>query len=1855
MDQDGSVSTEKSVLEGTLPLIEKIKRARLELLDLSTRNRLLSTPRSGKARTIEVVNEIATAMYQTLVIDEKRFTFSPGRTERSPAEGDTHDETADEIHTDELLTQPEIELDEHGRVAGHWDSNLATRMTSAGLQKRLLDLYIDAKTLQEEQGVNILYLAIGYLKWRDLNTPQIDRYAPLVLVPVLLERSNAGEKFHLRWSSDDIQANLSLQAFLARSHGLRLPEIGDFEALDISAYMSAIEAIIGAKEHWAVLPNDAVLGLFSFAKFMMYRDLDPDQWKDVGGFEAIPTIRGVISDGFPRPDLFDDEGSIDQLIPPEDMLHVLDCDSSQSVVVHDARRGAHLLVQGPPGTGKSQTISNIIAAAVADGKKVLFVAEKMAALEVVKRRLDNVGIGVACLELHSNKANKRTLLEELKRTWQLGSPRYEDGTHIIEQLTEARNELNEHASRLHAAHTPSQLTPYQVLGHLIRLKRMGQSTMQLALSGPTTWAPHQKDDRFTLVQDLSERVLRMGAPGNHAWFGVSNDSLLPNDRDRLIDSIRTLSEDLEKWVKFVSALSRPLDLKFPICLPDVMEAHFRARVLVEAPRIGSDAFLSPVWSDTAQARTLVEAVESAQTLRQQLVRLASPSALLVDWSPYEIALAELPSSFTQDRELASIASIHGLLERSRADLLRLSQIFRETGALTLDSVQRLVAMAHQASTIPDLEREALVSHIWDRGIESIVELIDSVETIQNARKTLAPVFREPAWSTELEDARGHLAVMGSSWLRYLNGKWRRANRLVKTLCVSPKRQTRDEILQALDQLISAQGAQKHIAMRDVRGREALGASWERDRSNVAFLRSVVAWMRELRPLGAGARERLADLADRELATEIGKRLQPTLNEIREVLSPIHESIVAAQKTPWGEETLVGRIPMNLLQDKAVFWKTAADQCQTLNGPHNRTIDTLLGGMATILQTQNAVKSLDRLESTARSAFGLLWHGIESDPRDLKQAIAWIGANPTLLGLASRTGNAPALLKGAEQAGAYANRLLARLGDLFSRLKFHGNRVTAKEPERATIEGLAKQLERWQTTPEGLPEWVAYLARTNEARQKGLEALVNALASGELLPEFATATFDLAYYEAILAELVSAWPELAKFDGVKHSQRVQKFSDLDHHRINHAVRQVLKVHYEQLPQSGGAAGPTGVLRAEMARQRRHMPIRQLMQRCAPAVQALKPVFMMSPLSIAQFLPPGVIKFDLLVIDEASQVQPVDALGAIARAKQLVVVGDERQLPPTRFFARLLGDDRDDDDQGASAADIESILGLCRARGLPERMLRWHYRSRHQSLIAVSNSQFYENKLFIVPSPYNSEAGMGLRLHHMPENVYGRGETSVNADEAKAVAAAVIDHARRSPGMSLGVATFSTQQRRAIMDELELLRRQNPETEIFFSGRPDEPFFVKSLENVQGDERDVIYISVGYGRDVQGQLTMNFGPLSKEGGERRLNVLISRAKRRCEIFSSISDEDIDLERAKGKGIAAFKLFLHYARTGRLSIVSRADQDTKTVFEQQVAETLKERGYNVHSSIGTAGCFVDLAIADAERPGRYILGIECDGASYRSARSARDRDRLRKSVLEDQGWIIHRIWSSDWFHRPQAELERLVAAIERAKVEIDAQTDRAAAPTRAVLVDFDSIERGEVIEVSLVATDAHPSTDSYEEAKFTTPHTRYELHEVPSGLMASIVQKIIQVEGPVHRAEVVVRVRSIWGLQRAGGRIQAVVDAGIAHAISQRQVEAAEGDFLSIPGQEIRVRDRSEVTSLTLRRPDYLPPREIDTALRLTIEENLGASLEELVVCVSRKFGYRSTSAQLREVIEGRVHRLIEAGSFQWRGEHIAIANG
>ncbi|MFN8710888.1 MAG: AAA domain-containing protein, partial [Planctomyces sp.] len=472
-------------------------------------------------------------------------------------------------------------------------------------------------------------------------------------------------------------------------------------------------------------------------------------------------------------------------------------------------------------------------------------------------------------------------------------------------------------------------------------------------------------------------------------------------------------------------------------------------------------------------------------------------------------------------------------------------------------------------------------------------------------------------------------------------------------------------------------------------------------------------------------------------------------------------------------------------------------------------------------------------------------------------------------------------------------------------------------------------------------------------------------------------------------------------------------------------EVAAAHWQGIGRSQGPvmAESIRILKHEIQKQRRHLPMRELLQKAGPAIQAVKPVFMMSPLSVSQFLDPGTLEFDMLLIDEASQVRPVEALGAAARCRQMVVVGDDKQMPPTQFFGKVLGDVTvDTDAPEMQAGDVESILGLAIARNMPQRMLRWHYRSRHESLIAVSNREFYDNQLYVIPSPETS-GELGVKWKYIENGRFSDGRNEV---EAQVVAEAVMKHAAEHPKWTLGVAAFSVSQRDAIQDAVEALRRKQPELETFFDTNAPDPFFIKNLENVQGDERDVIFVSVGYGPNESGRVSLNFGPVSSSGGERRLNVLMTRAKRVLQMFSSMKAEDIDLTRATGRGPAVFREYLKFAEHGGSLTTEKTSSESERIVVV-LSRLLKERGFDVRTRVGIAGLYVDLAVIDPANPSRYLLGVLIDGETWRSARSTRDRNRTTEGVLTAQGWNIHHLWSPEWFRRPAEQMNRLIERIE------------------------------------------------------------------------------------------------------------------------------------------------------------------------------------------------------------------------------------
>ncbi|GIW99052.1 MAG: hypothetical protein KatS3mg111_2385 [Pirellulaceae bacterium] len=452
---------------------------------------------------------------------------------------------------------------------------------------------------------------------------------------------------------------------------------------------------------------------------------------------------------------------------------------------------------------------------------------------------------------------------------------------------------------------------------------------------------------------------------------------------------------------------------------------------------------------------------------------------------------------------------------------------------------------------------------------------------------------------------------------------------------------------------------------------------------------------------------------------------------------------------------------------------------------------------------------------------------------------------------------------------------------------------------------------------------------------------------------------------------------------------------------------------------------GLIRNEVKKQRRHCRIRDLFIRAGRAVQVLKPCFLMSPLSVSQYIVPDAVEFDLVLIDEASQVKPEDALGTILRARQLVVVGDANQLPPTSFFDRVT--DEVDDEEETQFDNAESILEVATKAFQPVRRLRWHYRSQHESLIQFSNHHFYDNDLIVFPSPSRDSGRLGVVYHQIEGGWFKKGE---NPEEAKRVVEAVITHLRRYPNESLGVGALNLKQSRLIEEILDAECQKHPDVMEAISRRQhlQEPIFIKNLENLQGDERDVICISCTYGPDpTTGRLMNRFGPINGPAGWRRLNVLVTRARQRLELFSSMQPHEINAGPEKPRGVIALRNYLEYALTGGSTGHQFVNEyELRTAFEHTVSRIVEKAGLVPVPRIGVAGFFLDMGVRNPNGNPDFLLGIQYDGPCYRSSKSTRDRDRLQDEVVLSRGWQLHRLWSLDWFMNQAYEEERLLSVL-------------------------------------------------------------------------------------------------------------------------------------------------------------------------------------------------------------------------------------
>lgn len=1547
-DENNEVPAEQSLRTG---LVRLFNETRKRLVETGTRNRLVHVNRTnGRGNVVNVVNERSDEVYAIL---------SHHKAMRFLAIGRDQDDDGTSVR---LADAGELAFD----PSRYTDAYLETRLGPDALQKRLLKIAREAQTAEEESGVNILYLALGFLTWFEDKSASVAREAPLILLPVELTRNQRTSTYDVRIRDDELVTNLPLQQRLKDDFGIQLPEIQSDEQWIPSVYFEQVQEVIRGLRDWRIEPDAIQLGFFSFSKLLMYRDLALEAWPE-GAIADHGLTRGLLFEGFePAPSIFDANGKLDDMLPPEKLLHVVDADASQARVIEEVRSGRNLVVQGPPGTGKSQTITNIIAAAVKDGKRVLFLAEKMAALSVVHDRLVRVGLRDVCLELHSRNANKSTVLAELART--LGAAAAVPSVPgAPTDLTAARDKLNQFTEALHRPIGNTGATPFSVLSVQTRYIGLGAPAPSIDSTGLSTMTEDEERRLLETVRQYGDLLKKETASEQHPFEGTRNLDLQPVDLKRLETLLSEACDALSELALAINDAVAQLRVDVPVALSSVASI------------------------DDVLAR-----------------------------------LEEMPAGAV---EIAKALLFAG-------DIARIKQTLAE-GA-----------------------------------------------TWRSERDAAEATFVESAFSISTITLRGALAAGVNSFFARWGGAYRRASRELAGLLRGPLPKAAKDRLELLDRLGSI---------------EASKSRWTRDSEYCAHV------------------------------------LQ---GEWRGELTEFHRLLAIAA---WCER---------------------------------------LGGAA-----------------------------LRCDP-------------DSLLSMASHADSVAALRKALREREPAA---CSKLNDVVGLLDL--------EPCSPDLNAVIERFGKMARSIDRYSGWSNLTRLHNRIEEACVPELARRMQSGEL--DSGRAATELRYARAerlwhVARESIPVLREMALEN--KH-ELVASFAALERRRLSENVTSVLAGHLAQVPQ--GALGEMKVVRGEIAKKRGHIALRKLFQNAGTAVQRIKPVLLMSPISVAQFIPPGALEFDLLVIDEASQVRPEDALGAIARATQIVVVGDQKQLPPSSFFDRLLADESDEEpeeeDDGllgnaAKLGMMESILSLCEARGLSSRMLQWHYRSRDPSLISVSNHEFYDDGLILPPSPLQEDPAYGLCFTRV-DGVYDKGGKRDNRKEGAAIVARVAEHARLHPSLSLGIVTFSSAQKSLITELLESARRGDPTLDAFLREGQSEDVFVKNIENVQGDERDVILVSVCYGPTVAGgRLTsMTFGPVNQEGGERRLNVLFTRARVRCEVFASFDPGDIDPSRTARQGTRILKRFLEFANSGRVSDAAPSELQADTPCEEDVAGVIRSLGYLVDTKVGSAGFRIDMGVRHPDRPGTYIAAVECDGATYHSALWARERDRLRRDVLEHLGWRFHRIWSTDWFYHRSAEIERLRVALDDARTSAEAGVKIEGANRARPMPAVDPQMELPSFDVPRVEPRQMPA---YRRAHFPVACGR-EPHEVAVTVLADLVKCIVDVEGPIHIEEMARRLATCFGKEKAGTRIVTKTREALSHAQSNGHDLLSDGTFWFTRQQSEAppVRDRSAESGATIK-PLSISMLEVSAALEIARNDNAGGAESDLIRTAARLLGFRRVGPDLHE---------------------------
>ena len=1518
---------------------------------------------------------------------------------------------------------------------------------------------------------------------------------------------------------------------------------------------------------------------------------------------------------------------------------VLDADASQRAAIAAALDGRSFVLDGPPGTGKSQTIANIIGAALHAGKTVLFVSEKAAALDVVRDRLAGAGLGAYLLELHSHQAVRKQVAASLGKaldTVPVAPPPMPPAD--VDTARKRREQLSAYAEAMNRPRDPLGYPLHDILGVIAN-----PSTVPDA---PATGLAPVADLTVEAFSEIRQTAAALAAAWRPAaqgrsfvWRGVTERGSL----DARLYQAASALEALAGMTKLNGTLAEVTGLTRPSGAGAL--AGLLSHLLAWPPGMPDEwltaASIEPAEASVAQVAATLGEITAGE---DQAARAAGGP-----WSAIPhggmlpavdaAALAALappcadPGGLTADQISGlsrAFAADADMLEERLGSLSGLASMLGLRPPVTFSRAADLLAIADLAGETDRPERGWLSIPGYQAASEAGRALYDAHRALARAAADAGAYFTPEVLQHDVHGLADRFSGEHLG-LGKLSAEYRADKRAVAAF-------TRDDIARetAYQQLPLAaawQSAAQALAAAEASfapllGRYYGGAATDFDRLGRALTHAA----------DAVHRAHGQDL--RKAASQIGADALPN-PAITAIAAEARQALSAWQATLAPRPTIAGRPELlNGRIAEAVGWLRAHLAPLHAAGAFTHQVSEVAGRPLTFGQARQLValreaadaahERLAAQNAAFRDVCGDLYAGRETDVTALRAALDWARRVRTMI--TGGTGPlTPAHLKAVESAVPTprlpaADEAWRQARDALM-AAFDADRRADLVTELDDYDDTADLLTVMFDDTGGRDEWHTYQAARASLAAHGLDVAVDFCIAEHVDPAQVPQVIERALLQEWAEHHIRTDPALAAVRAADRDALVREYQELDRALIGAATGDIIRACNARRPR--GDAGESAIIRREAEKKAGHLPVRVLIERARHVCQAIKPCFMMSPLAVSQYLPAD-LHFDVVIFDEASQVSPADAIGCIYRGSALILAGDQRQLPPTGFSG---GAGENGGDEGPAepgdTADPESVLDLAKGSGAYRSLaLRWHYRSRHEALIAFSNAAFYEGRLVTFPSRNSDGPNVGVELF-WDEGTYRRGTSRDNPDEAMRVAERVIHHYDTRPGLSLGVVAFSEAQATAIEAAVSRARQRRPDLDRLFTDDRLRGFFVKNLESVQGDERDVVILSIGYGPDENGQLTMNFGPLSRPGGWRRLNVAVTRARYRTEVVSSIRAGDIPGS-VTGEGPRQLRRYLDHAAGGLPATAAgaRTGSDAGSAFVESVINVIRSWGYALTPQVGTARYRIDIGIHYPSHPGVYALGVECDGYQYHSAKAARDRDRLREKVLRDLGWNLHRIWGTSWYRDRKGEERRLQAAIEHAMAApvhgLPGGASTSADPARPAV----QTEAASVAEVPRWAT---PYVTAVVPA---LPHWADPADPGSQFTMTDGIRAVVGTEAPVHIGVLYERLRAAWHIGRIGTRIRDNMDAAVRLADVIQ-----DGEFLTL-ADATRPAVRTPVPACE-RTVDQVHDDELALALVSFIRDAGGISRSELTARIARLYGWAGQEPDITGRMGALISRLRRSG--------------